>query len=366
MLKELFEKVRVEGKIDLVDKLSMRDVLPFVYPGESNSDAATTYYNSGGRSLLFQKGERVYRIKGVDPFGYLTERVARSPKNRIKNVSDAKELLEHQLSHSVERKDLEFTDKKPFGVFYFDQAECEINASRRLGEVYEVLRIEDPCAPLFYKNTGVEKQDDKTYQTVFELPSLEVDIRVHEYMSLLTEKLDQCSTSEIARKSKNMKRLFGRFIYWAGVNTSIFAASGVLPIDSSFHPQNWVISRYQNGYGIFRVDHTSTKLTDQEYTLKALTRKEHGLPPILNEFSVYGSRIDMASNPRQFLKSDKTNLKFSKILLLDPEDLKKNTGIDESGIIGAHNTVFEMGLASVFQKQPLAPIPEEMFLEALA
>ena len=177
MLRELFEKVRLKGKIDLRNELLMRDVLPIVYTGESNSDNSTTYYNSGGRSLLFERDEIVYRVKGVDPLGYLTERVALSQQNRIKNVRDAHEVLEAQLSQNVERKDLGYLISKPFGAFYFKQAECEINALKRLESTYGQLGIENPCTPLFYKDTGVEKQGEETYQTISRLPSLEVDFR---------------------------------------------------------------------------------------------------------------------------------------------------------------------------------------------
>jgi len=343
MLRELFEEVRINGKIDLKDEVSIRDVLPVVYTGESDSGDSTTYYNSGGRSVLFQKGGTAYRVKGVDPFGYLTERVALSRQNRIGNVRDAHELLKDQLTHGVDRKDLVYTIEKPFGTFYHKQAECEIEALKRLEIAYEQLGIENPCKPLFYEETGVEKQGEKTYQTAFRLPSLEVDFRTHEFISLLTERLDQCSPDEIAAKSKNIGRLFGRFIYWAGINTGIFASLGMLPIESSFFPQNWVISRYKGGYGIFRVDHTSTEFTDQNTCLNALTKEKDGLSFMLNEFSVYPSRVQVASNPGQFLRPER-NLKFSQILALT-----EGGKIDESRIIDAHNSVFQMGLVSLLR-----------------
>jgi len=327
----------------------------------SDSPDSTTYYNSGGRSVLFERGGVVYRVKGVDPFGYLTERVALSEQNRIKNVNDSHALLRDQLSQGVERKDLMFTQKKPFGTFFFGQAECEIEALKRLKIAYEQLGIENPCQPLFYKETGNQKAGEKTYQTAFQLPSLEEDVRVHEYMSLLTERLDQCSPEEIAAKSKNIGRLFGRFIYWAGINTGIFAVLGVLPINSSFYPQNWVISRYGDGYGIFRVDHTSTKITDSASSIiDALIREKHGVPFTLNEFSVYPSRVQAASNPGQFLPASKRDYRFSQIL-----SLTKGMNVDESRLIDAHNSVFNMGFVSLATGN-LEPIPEEMFLEALA
>ncbi len=359
MLRRLFEQVRENGKIDLNDSISIKDILPIIYTGESNSDSGTTYYNSGGRSILFQKGGQTYRIKGVDPFGYLTERIATSKKNKISNVKDTHNIINEQLSQGIKRENLEFNDVKPFGTFFFDQAECEIKALEKLKLAYERLGIENPCEPLFYKDTNIEKNGRKTYQTAFKLPNLETDVRTHEFMSLLTERLDSCSPSEIAAKDKNIARLFGRFIYWAGINAGLFASVGVLPIDSSFYPQNWIISRYKEGYGIFRVDHTSTKLTDPHSVIRELTKEKHGLSFILNEFSVFPSRVKVAAEPTQFLPKNKKNLKFSQIL-----NSKKDIYVDESKIIEAHKNVFKMGLFSLLQGQ-IAPIHEEMFLEAL-
>ena len=264
MFREIFDNVRVRGKIDLKKELSVRDVLPIVYTGESTSDDATEYYNSGGRSILFQSGDTTYRVKGVDPFGYLTERVAQSPKNRIQNVRDARRILEENLADGYTRDELIFTAEKPFGTFYYEQAEKEMIAHRRLGTIYEHFEIEDPCVPLFHKETGIPNRERKTYQTAFRLPSPEADLRTYEIMSLITERLDTLTPEEIAARSKNIGRLMGRFIYWAGANTGIFARAGVLPIESSFYPQNWVISRHKQGYGIFRVDHTSTIQADPE------------------------------------------------------------------------------------------------------
>jgi len=359
MLRKFFEQVRARGKIDLGKEALLKDVLPIVYTGESDSNGSTTYYNSGGRSVLFERGGNTYRVKGVDPFGYLTERVALSRQNRINNVRDAHEIMKQQISYLVERKDLGFNSEKPFGTFFFEQAEREIKALEKLKTAYEQLGIENPCEPLFYKDTGIKKNGRSTYQTAFKLPGLEADVRTYEFMSLLEERLDSCSPDEIAAKDKNIARLFGRFIYWAGINVGIFASLGVLPIASSFYPQNWVISRYKSGYGIFRVDHTSTELTGSDSVVRELIRERDGLPFLLNEFSVFPSRVKVAANPNLFLPKDKRNIKFSQIL-----DLKEDILVDESLIINAHRNVFGIGIAS-FVRGLLEPIPEEMFLEAL-
>jgi len=361
MFRDLLDQVRVKGQIDVGEEPLLRDVLPIIYNGEadSSSPGAVRYHNSGGRSIMYERGDEVYRIKGVDPFGKLTERVASSKENRIKNVHDASLIAKAQTPREGEV--LIFSDKKPFGPFFIEQAELEAQAFRALAETYLELGIQNPCEFLFYQDSGLEVRGERTYQTALRLPSLEADFRTHEWNSLLTERLDQCAPDEIATKMKNINRLYGRFIYWAGVNTAILAASGLLPTADSFVPQNWVINRYGDGYGIFRVDHTSTKTADTRDVIKSLASDRDGAPFIANEFSVYAGRVQMAANPKAFLGERESDYKFSQILLMT-----EGQGLDETNLLGTHTNVFFMGLASVLNEAPIAPIPEEMFRHALS
>lgn len=120
-------------------------MLPIVYGGEADSSKpnAVEYYNSGGRALIFEKGGETYRVKGVDPFGKLTERVSSSANNRIENVSGALFIAstEHNIAAAREGKGMIFLDDKPFGVLYKEQAEREEQAFQELGRIYRHLGI---------------------------------------------------------------------------------------------------------------------------------------------------------------------------------------------------------------------------------
>lgn len=361
MFRTLLDKVRVEGQIDVAQEPSIRDVLPLIYQGEASLDSpnAVSYYSSGGRSLMFERNGQVYRIKGVDPFGKLTERVATSPKNRIGNVRDSHKLALLQRSQS--EAPLMYLDGKPFGPFFLEQAEAEANALKRLAVAYEKIEAQNPCEFVLNHDSGIEVAGRRTYQAAFTLPSLESDFRTHEWNSLLTERLDECSSEEIAAKSRNINRLYGRFIYWAGINAAILAVSGLLPTETSFVPQNWVISKYRNGYGLFRIDHTSTKIVDPREVWKSLTEKKEGTPRMINEFSVFASRVQVAASPEKLLAKNMRKRKFREILFAD-----KGIQADERRLLEVHMNAFNLGMQSVLEYYPINPIPEEMFQEALA
>lgn len=53
-----------------------------------SEDGDTVFLNSGGRGAILEAGGRLYKIKGVDPKGVITKRVAGSSKNRIPAVED--------------------------------------------------------------------------------------------------------------------------------------------------------------------------------------------------------------------------------------------------------------------------------------
>jgi hypothetical protein len=311
---------------------------------------------------LFEKGGEVYRIKGVDPFAHFTARVAESPQNRIQNVRDAHTIAKTQRSKVSHSGNLRYTHGKPFGLLSLAQAGAEIDALQKLANIYPEFEIENPCEALFYKGTEVLQEGEELYQTVLRLNSRESDFRVQEFDALLTERLDMCLPHQIAAKCKNICRLYGRFNYWAGFNAGLLAVAGLLPKRESFHPQNWVIDKYKSGYGIFRVDHTSTISATPQTTLASLTEDLDGVPYIINEFSVFASCIQIAANP-QVIKHTRGELKFSEILH-SPE--KTGVSFDETALLSAHRLSFNVGLSAALQVTPLVPIPEEMFQEALA
>lgn len=362
MFDNLIDKVRIEGCIQLDESPFLRDILPIVYKGEANPSAprAVRYQNSGGRAIIFERGDLVYRIKGVDPFGELTKRVAASEKNKTSDVNEAHALAQSQFRDN-QRKPLLFTNGKPFGTLFREQAESERDAFEILAKIYSNLGIPNPCEFICYQDTGIEVDGKRTYQTAFKLPSIGADLRVNEWDSLLTERLDQCTPNEINAKRTAINRLYGRFVYWAGVNVAALSCAGLSPTALSFVPQNWVISKYEEGYGIFRVDHTSTRKVDPKTAMEKLMEKEHDLPHIVNNFSVFPGRVQVAANPKAFLHAGRANAKFSEILLMQRE-----IKADESKIIGTHKEVFSLGLTSILERNKPMPISEELFREALS
>lgn len=363
MFRSLLDKVRVQGNVSLNSGVFLKDLLPIIYTGEANpSDSnQAPYHSSGGRSLIIDRGSTTYRIKGCDPYGKLTQRVATSDKNRIEDVSNAYQVARVQKS----KGELLFRENKPFGVLNSDQVECERDSLRELDRLYGFAGIENPCEFMMYQDTGVVVNKKRTYQVVFKLPNREADFRVKEFEKLLTERLDECSPDEIAKKQKNIKRLFGRFVYWAGVNTAFLTTAGLSPFKSSFVPQNWVISRYKNGYGILRVDHSGTQIVPHRTAYENLVEEKNSLPHIINEFSIFPGRVEIAANPKKFLRNKK-RAKFSEILIM-----RKGLGVDESLILQAHQNVFNLGVvcglnALIGKPNAIDPIREEMFQEALA
>lgn len=362
MFKTLIDKVRVQGRISLGDGVFLRDQLPIIYSGEakSNDTNSTHYHSSGGRSLIIDRGGTTYRVKGCDPSGKLTERVAGSKENKVEDVFNAYQLA----ALNFPNVGFMFRAGKPFGVLNLSQVELERGALKQLERAYNFVGIENPCEFAMYADTGILADGERTYQTVFTLPGVEADFRVKEFEKLLTERLDECSTEEIAKKQKNINRLFGRFVYWAGVSTGLLASVGVSPVKSSFASQNWVISKYKNGYGLFRVDHSSTKIVSPEEAYNSLIAQENDLPHIVNNFSVFPGRVQVAANPQVF--HVRKNKKFSEILYMT-----KGIGADESNIIRAHQNIFNLGAlcgvaAVTGRSNAINPIPEEMFAEALA
>ena len=353
LLKEMLEQVRISGRTSVGEGIFLRDMLPIIYSGECVDDEYLEYMNSGGRSILFKRGGRTYRVKGVDPYGELTKHVTESKKNRIHDTETAEKLRRLQ-----EGGDELMHDGRPFGVLTHKNAEQAKKAHKKLNQWYERLGIRSPCKFVCNSPTDVEIGGDMTYQTLFELPSYGSDLRVREFTMLMAEKLDQLTPEEIENKSKNINRLYGRFIYWAGINTALMIKEGLLPIESSFCEQNWVVSPVRDGYGIFRVDHTSTKRTDQKTASKSmLSIRETGVPVVLDELSVVPERVQVASHPEKFYRDDRPR-KFTEILLDDSYQG------DPTQIIEAHKKVFVTGMQSAMEGKTM-PIPEEMFLKAL-
>lgn len=251
---DLLEKVRIRGKLNQLDEgKPLEECLPLVFT--SVDESGISFQNSGGRSIIFSHRGVPYKLGGIDPHGRLTKLVAKSPRNKI---SDVKLAHDHrkQISPSVHT----FAGK-PFGVYTKEGAE---NARRTFSMVngeYVASRILPPCEFLEAIPMG-EYNGVEAYQILFKLNSLESDLRVDEFSQLLRERLNQCSVEELEARHRDVIKLYGRFCIWAGLNARILHDLNRQPTTSSFAEQNFVISRVGDGYGVLRVDHTSTVRSD--------------------------------------------------------------------------------------------------------
>jgi len=254
LMRELLEKARISGTMEIEEGL-MRDCLPIIYKGDST--AGIKYYNSGGRSLIVERNGSTYKISGVDPYGKLTKRVALSGKNCLSDVADAYKAFSDSGSKKTFRN-------KPFGVFTYKNIENAQRAFDYLNSTYRFFEVDPPCEIICHSKLDMIQAGEDAYQMLFKLPNAESDLRVWEFTQILRERLKNASRDELKEKEQYIKRIFGRFAAWAGTSAGIMMHAGILPTKGSWAPQNFVISEVEDGYGIFRVDHTSTEYVGKE------------------------------------------------------------------------------------------------------
>ncbi len=251
-LMNLLKKVRVDGRFKIDRSLSLENSLPIVI-GEDESGSDVPYMNSGGRSIIFEYGGSAYRLKGVDPNGILTQKVATSGKNKILDVelfyfARKRGKVPHRLTVSG----------KPFGILSEEDAMREISVLEVLNEAYSRMGVPPP-----YEHARTHRFEDGNVQNLYEIPSLDSDLRLEEFDHLMKDRLNRCSLKKLENKSNNIFKLYSRFLVWEGWNLGLLARNKLEPSPNSWVPQNFVISKYENGYGIFRVDHTSTRRNEE-------------------------------------------------------------------------------------------------------
>ena len=350
-MRELFEQCRVSGTIRLKEGF-MRDALQVVYSGDD--EKGTTYYNSGGRSLIVERPGCAYKIHGVDPDGLLTRKVAASPKNRLRDVVSAARIAEEQCQNSSNRMTY---NKKPFGVLTYDNTENAECAFDRLNSAYAHFGITPPCNILCRSRLGMKVAGEEAYQLLFALPSAERDLRIWEFCQLLRERLAKASRSEIQQKLKPIGRIFGRFAAWSGFATGILASYGLLPSERSWVPQNFVLSEVDGGYGALRVDHTSTKYVGREAAAKEITgyiksveeKKDISrffgfqftmFPEAFQVAALFPERTDELPVPKSLSPQERVFAYYS-------DEVPRNPPWDASEIDKSHLAAFMMGIKSL-------------------
>ena len=257
---DLLEKVRVRGRVKIKRDLPIEESLPIAITRDSGN---IQYLNSGGRNIIFQFNDRSYKMKGVDPYGLLTKKVSKSKKNKLIDVAvfDNLEKLRKRSNLPPIQRD------KPFGVLLKEDAVREKEAFEILNEKYNQFGINPPCR--YY---GTYEFRNGYVQNLYELPSLDSDFRLEEFDQLLRDRLNRCDANELEKKVRQISKLYARFLRLVGWNIGLCAKCGLEPSSNSWMPQNFVISKFKDGYGVFRVDHTSTKV-NEKYDAKALSDK---------------------------------------------------------------------------------------------
>ncbi|MFH1631002.1 MAG: hypothetical protein ABIA21_02150 [Candidatus Aenigmatarchaeota archaeon] len=250
-MRDIFERVRLGLKCDILDT-NGRIREPFIYTAQSDDENVASCYNSGGRSVILPYNSGAIKINGVDPAGILTREVAASQKNKIEDV----------VRWSENAKDGTLPNDRPLGVYTLTAAKRAEMAYEKLNSAYRDVGLRPPCS--YIKAVPMDKRfgDEELCQIRYELPVVEDDLRVLEFSMLLKERLDEMTPHEIEELEKPIMKLYHRICLWHGLGIRIMIDQGILPLAESFEPQNYVISEQGGGYGIFRVDHTSTEIVN--------------------------------------------------------------------------------------------------------
>lgn len=348
--RKFMDEVRIKGKVAVRDTPFMRDSLPIVYTCEN--EGGIPYHSSGGRSLIVERGDRVYKINGVDPHGHLTSRVAASRENRLSDVAKWDTVLKYVGATAV--------DGKPFGVYTHKNTENAERTFDRLNLCYVRGGITPPCE--YVCNSRVR---DDAYQILFRMPSLESDLRVSEFMALMEDRLSQMPQEQLAGVLTPLRRIFGRLVGWMGYSMETLLQNSLVPTKSSWVPQNMVLHEVGNGYGAFRVDHTSTA-GDNVDKYGAWLDKNLGDPDFPgNMFSFIVEAAEIGAKYPEVAKNlpGRGLSPFGRVMKYYRASEGKDPArplVDVTPLFDAHQKTFQMGRMCADRNMPLSiSIPEE-------
>lgn len=359
-LTDLLEQVRIHGRVKIDRTLPLEKNLPIIIR-EDGGDIP--YLNSGGRSIIFNYNGSSYRLKGVDPYGILTKRVATSSQNKLIDIE-----LHHQLYSGIASTMPELIThrNKPFGTISKEDAMREKLAFEILSEKYRRLGIAPPA-----EYVATRELSSGNVQNLYKLPSLSSDFRLEEFDQLMRERLNRCDAKELESKANKIFKLYARILLWEGWNFGLLARNKLKPTSNSWMPQNFVISECGNGYGVFRVDHTSTELKGENDCNKLLEEmlSEAGLTRIgdvrFGSYAHIPMSIPIAIN-YEFTTNTKPNDKeplFDQGYLFMGEVKSWERGYGY--FLEVLGKAFVGGYLVVGDNRP-EPIQETMFREALA
>ncbi|MCK4589394.1 MAG: hypothetical protein KAT77_03060 [Nanoarchaeota archaeon] len=228
--------------------------------------------NSGGRGILLSDGKRHVRFKGSDLDGSITARVAKSKNNHIHDVKEVYESREG-LGAVVRPNgvyELFSHEGKPFSFFLQNSVDNEKRASEVIAKGFEKAGFFAPyrqIASITYPN--IQWQGQETSTLVFELPSLESDLRYQEFDRHAFLHLKFASPEQLKELEEEFCSFLEKLTTWYAFANRIMVDNRLVPTEASHHDQNYVICHVADGMiGAARVDHTSTKKTDKHQIKK--------------------------------------------------------------------------------------------------
>jgi hypothetical protein len=346
---DIFRDVREELKLEVSKNGEL--VKPMIYQESENGSLC---YNSGGRGIIFPYKDGAKRIKGVvDSEGRLTEKVGFSPKNKI---DDIRKFAEKKPYYGV--------NGKPFAVLTRKAAENEKTTLDRLRWFYWKSGLKLPYYVDDIVETGQLFNNEMTCQLYLDLPRIEDDLRVEEFNALLKAKFNQLSEKEIKERERDILKLYHRFMHWHGFTTKCLTECKLLPTYESFVPQNYVISKVRGGYGLFRVDHTSTVIADdmdKKQVFQELTKRishEQSDGPI-STFGCLPTAVVLAANQPYEVPDDGRPL-FERCYYHFTDNFKPSNRYLQA--LYFFNIQFQVGIA---MSEP-EPIEERFFRMVLA
>lgn len=253
-LTDIFQKVRKEVPLDLSRGFYIDT--PVIYDGRGNE----TGWNSGGRGVVFEQDGKVYRVKGVDPKSVLTDTLRDFEGNKI---NDVKTATTHNMDGHQVGTYTGHTVPKPFGVLTWNSVENLETVYSRLDEAYTAMKLTNPLVFLGTSPTGYGWNGwSETFQVKFALPERESDLRLREYEALVASRFMKMNADELLDKCEPIIKLYTEINKWLGFIDGAMLSKGLITGKKSRLGQNHVISKTGDGYGIFRVDHTSTEIRD--------------------------------------------------------------------------------------------------------
>ena len=228
--------------------------------GTEESDVKV--YNSGGRSVIVEREGQTFRLKGVDPFGAITRKVAASPKLLVVDTKESVKRIP-KLPDISSGRYIQFPSYSdgPFGFVSYTKAENAQRAFDAVCKAYEKNGFWKPCeyvGKVIYQK--ITWRGEYVTTLIFRIPSQESDLREEELERLLIRHLKHASVKQLEELKDPLTELYHKLISWLAFDYRVLFDAHLIPDPRSMLPQNHIITHIQDGkIGISRVDHTSTQ-----------------------------------------------------------------------------------------------------------